>query len=82
MQSLNDEERREILGDVLADELKVIREYVQDVPELKQGINDLKQDVDGLKSDMKIVKAAVVGQSRQLKDHEQMVSRLEVALPI
>jgi hypothetical protein len=34
MQSLSDDERREILGEILADELKAIRERVQDLPEL------------------------------------------------
>ena len=43
MQSLNDDERREILGEVLLDELRVIREYVQDIPGMKQQIHEINE---------------------------------------
>jgi hypothetical protein len=38
MQSLNDDERKEVLGEVLADELKTILEYVKDVPLIKKSL--------------------------------------------
>lgn len=79
MQSLNDDERKQVLGEVLSDELKVIREYVQDVPLLKQDINEIKNDVSELKSDMKVVKAAVTDMSRQLGNHELRIIRLEAS---
>ena len=79
MQSLNNDERKQVLGEVLSDELKVIREYVQDVPLLKQDIQVIKGDISELKSDMKIVKVAITDMSRQLVDHERRITRLEVA---
>ena len=64
--------RKEVLGDVLMDELKVIREYVQDIPAIKQDVNTIKTDVGELKTDVKAIKAVV-------KDHEQRIINLETA---
>lgn len=79
MQSLSDDERKAVLGEVLADELKAIKEYVKDVPVLKQDTQVIKNDVTELKSDMKIVKAAVTDLSKQVNDHEHRITRLEAA---
>jgi hypothetical protein len=79
MQSLNDDERKVVLGEVLADELKVIRAYVQDIPTLKQDVGTLKTDVSELKSDMKVVKAVIKDISKQQQDHEIRITRLETA---
>jgi chromosome segregation ATPase len=93
MQSLNDDERKEVLGEVLFDELKAIREYVQDVPDIKQDIAAMKQDMDVmkadiqelkfdvhiLKADMKVVKAVVTDHSRQFKQTDKRLTNLESA---
>jgi len=78
MQSLNNDERKQVLGEVLSDELKVIRGYVQDVPLLKQDIQMIKVDVSELLSNIKVVKTAVTDISRQLVNHELRITRLEV----
>ena len=67
MQSLDDDERRAILGEVLADQLQVILEYVSDIPEMKRDIAVLKTDVTELKSDMKIVKLTLIDNDRRLE---------------
>lgn len=41
MQGLDDNERREVLGEVLADELKVILEYVKDIPLIKHKLYEI-----------------------------------------
>ena len=46
MQSLNDDERTEVLGGVLADELKASHEYVKDIPMIKQAIHQIKANTD------------------------------------
>lgn len=51
--------RKEVLGEVLMDELKAIREYVQDIPVIKQDVAEIKQDVAVLKTDVKAIKAVV-----------------------
>lgn len=77
MQSLDDDERKMVLGEVLADELKAIREYVQDVPAIRRDIETLKEDVAELKSDMKIVKAVVIDQSKQINQHDTFLKTLK-----
>lgn len=77
MQHMDDETRREVLGEVLMDELKVIREYLEDVPVIKQKVTKLEVDVEEFKSDMKIVKAAVTDHSYELKQRSVRVDALE-----
>ncbi len=72
MQSLNNDERKQVLGEVLADELKVIREYVEDIPDIKKDVHKLKEDIAQIKSDMKIVKVIT-------KNHESRIMQLEPA---
>ena len=67
MQSLTDKERKEVLGEVLADELKVIREYVQDVPIIKDGVARLENDMEIVKTDIKAIKAVVRHHSLEIK---------------
>ena len=80
MQSLSDDERKLVLGEVLADELRAIHEYVKDIPGIKRDITTLKTDVHELKSDMKVVKVAVSDLSRQLHQVDRRVARLEAAV--
>jgi 2-phospho-L-lactate guanylyltransferase (CobY/MobA/RfbA family) len=79
MQGLSDDERKQVLGEVLMDELKAISEYVQVLPIIQRDVEQLKLGVGELKDDMKVVKAAVTDQSRQLADHEARLTRLENA---
>jgi hypothetical protein len=46
MQSLNDEERREVLGEVLMDELNAIHEYVKEIPGIKNRLDTLEEKMD------------------------------------
>jgi len=77
MQNLNDDERKEVLGEVLADELKVIHELVKEVPNINSKVNKIDKDVTELKNDMKVIKAVVTEHSKQLKDHELRITHLE-----
>ena len=79
MQSLDDEERKAALGEVLADELKAIKEYVSAIPEMKSNIRNLKQDVRILKSDMRVVKVVIKDISRQQKLDSRRITNLETA---
>ena len=79
MQSLNDDERKDVLGEVLADELKAIHELVKDVPAIKEDVHELKQDVEELKNDMKVVKAAITDVSKQQNEHDRHITHLEAA---
>lgn len=79
MQSLSNDERREVLGEVLHDELKAILEYVKDMPVLRQELHQVQADVAELKQDMKVVKAAVTDLSAVQHDFDRRLSHLESA---
>lgn len=77
MQSLGDDERKQVLGEVLHDELKAILELVKGIPVIRQELQQMHAEVDELKADMKLVKAAVTDLSKQSSDHERRLTRLE-----
>ena len=52
---MDDEMRKEVLGEVLMDELKTIREYVQDIPAIKQSVTKLEADMLEVKTDLKAI---------------------------
>jgi len=64
MRNISDQTRKEILGELLMDELKIIHEYLKDLPEMKQDIQQLKEDVAVLKADMKVIKAVAADHNR------------------
>jgi hypothetical protein len=49
MPDLSDKDRRDVLGEVLADQLQLILEYVQEIPAIKADVAQLKVDVAALK---------------------------------
>ncbi|MBI4034607.1 hypothetical protein HY380_01775 [Candidatus Saccharibacteria bacterium] len=67
MQTLTDKERKEVLGEVLADKLKAIREYVQDVPVIKDAVARLENDMGIVKTDIKAIKVVVQTHSQEIK---------------
>lgn len=69
MQSLDDDERKEVLGEVLADELKAITEYVKDVPLLRQELHQVHATVNEINDRLTIIEHAV-------KEHESGLKRL------
>jgi 2-phospho-L-lactate guanylyltransferase (CobY/MobA/RfbA family) len=77
MHDIDDETRREVLGEALMDELKAIREYVQDVPAIKADVRALREDVEALRDDMKMVKAAVHDISDRLRTVDVVVGQHE-----
>jgi hypothetical protein len=48
MQSLSDDESRQVLGEVLADQLKAILEYVSEIPGIKEDIRSIKERLTSL----------------------------------
>ena len=79
MQSLTDDERKAVLGEVLADELRTIIEYFKDVPKIKAKVDTLSEDMQVVKSDMKIIKAEITDLGKQVDDHERRITHLEAA---
>ena len=75
---LTDKERLQLLGEVFMDELRVIREYLEDIPGMKRDIATLKIDVSQLKSDMVIVKAVLKDHSKEHKEHRTAIQHLQL----
>ena len=81
MQSLDEDETKRVLGEVLSDQLKVIMEYVKDIPSMKRDISRLKIDMSEVKSDVKSLKLAVANISRQHQGYERHLTRLQPSTP-
>jgi peptidoglycan hydrolase CwlO-like protein len=70
MQDTTDDERKDILGEVLADELKAISEYVKDVPKIQEEVHQIHAKVDDMNDQIKVFKHV-------LKEHEEELSSLK-----
>lgn len=70
MQSLNDDERKAVLGEVLADELKTISEYVKDVPAMQQELHQVHAAVDDISDRLKVIEYVV-------REHEADIKQLK-----
>ena len=81
MQHLNDDDRKAVLGEVLMDELKVIRKHLERLLPVPQQIAAIHERLGVLETDVKVIKAAVTDQGRQAHDHEVRIVRLETATP-
>ena len=77
MQSLSEEEKRQVLGSVLADQLSAIQEAVKDVPEIKTKLDKLERILDDVSGDVKVAKAAITDLSHTVNEHERQISRLQ-----
>lgn len=78
MQDLSDDERKQVLGEVLFDELRAIREGLDDVPKRAE-FNELKQQVSEIKQDVKTIKMVVKDHSKILNRHEAEIQALKAA---
>lgn len=68
MQSLSDDERKDMLDEVLVDELKAIREYVSEIPAIKQKLNEVDQRLIEVERIVKIHEVDI----RQIRQHLQL----------
>lgn len=50
MQGLNDDERRQVLGEVLADELKAILEYVSRIPAIESRLDKIEYRLENIEN--------------------------------
>lgn len=71
------EEIAQVFIEKIEDQFSVMQENMDDM--LDRKLQSIQTDMTELKSDMKIVKAAVTDQSKQLSDHESRISDFETA---
>ena len=69
MQSLNDDERKEVLGEVLADELKSILEYVKDMPAMQNELHQVHATVNDISDRLSVLEHVV-------QEHESEIKQL------
>jgi hypothetical protein len=72
---MQDDARKDVLGEQLLSELHAIHELVQDVPSMKSDLNQVKADVTDLKADMQAVKAVQREHSQTLQEHSQLLKK-------
>lgn len=66
MNNLTDKERLELLGEVFMDELRIIREYLSDIPLIRKDIADIK--------------AHIANHDQRLDGHDYDISQLKQQL--
>jgi hypothetical protein len=66
MQSLSDDEQRGVLGEVLADQLQVILEYVQVIPSMQQQLRTMNERLSDVEYMMKVHEVDIKQIRRQL----------------
>lgn len=59
MHDMDDDTRKEVLGEAIMDELKAIREYVEDIPEIKKDVKDLQARMTRVEDGMNIHGAVI-----------------------
>lgn len=67
-----------VLEDI-RDQNKAILEAVGDMQKQVSQLPTMQQDINELKQDVKVIKAAVTDQGKQLHDHEGRIGKLEAA---
>lgn len=73
MQNLSDGERREVLGEVLFDELKVINEYVKDLPKIEKKVSKMEKTLEHVVSRLNVIEQVV-------REHEVELRQLKARL--
>jgi len=70
MQDTSDDERKDVLGEVLADELKAIMEYAKVIPNIQEEVHQVHAKVDDMNDQLKVFKHI-------LKEHEEEITTLK-----
>ena len=68
-----------VILEEIRDQNKAVLEAVGDIQKQVAELPTIRKDLGELTDDMKIVKAAVSDQSKQLQDHERRIGNLEAA---
>ncbi len=76
---MSEDEKRQVLGTVLADQLSAIQESVKDVPEIKSKLDKIERTLSEVHADLNTSKAAILDLSRMVNRHEQEIERLQSA---
>ncbi|HSW80654.1 MAG TPA: hypothetical protein VLG47_07795 [Candidatus Saccharimonadales bacterium] len=78
MPKLEDKYSIKILEEI-RDRNKEILAIVGDMQKKVALLHDIRKDFDEIKQDVKVIKAAVTDQGKQVQDHERRIGNLEAA---
>jgi hypothetical protein len=71
---MDDEMQKGVLGEVLMDELKAIREYVQEIPNIKKTVESIDGRLSFVETDVKVIKAVVREHDSEIRELKQKVA--------
>jgi hypothetical protein len=74
MADIDDKTLRKVLGEVVADQVKLILEYVSEIPAVRAELREVKDDVTILKQDMGIVKHMLTIHDKDLRELKQRMA--------
>lgn len=77
MIDLTDDERREALGELLMDELKAIREGIDQLNGLPTQVQVVDTRLSSVEGDVTVIKAAVTDISKHVHEHEKDIRYLK-----
>jgi len=69
--------RKQVLGEVLMKKLKIIREYVQDIPQIKEKLESMDNRLAVVETDVKVIKDVVRDHSQTLQRHDGEIKELQ-----
>jgi hypothetical protein len=71
---MDDETRKLVLGEVLFDELRVIREYVSEIPHIKTRVDSIDTRLTNVESKVSIIELTVHKHSRDIEELKKLAS--------
>lgn len=74
-----DDDYAKLLAEELKSQRKQILEALEPLPRMAKDIAKLKEDMTEVKADIKVIRAVVADQSKQLHNHEICITSLETA---
>ncbi len=66
MQSLNDDEQKAVLSEVMSSQLQAILEYVKEIPAIKQELREVREIAETTRGDASVIKKVVVAHKSDL----------------
>ena len=84
MHQLDDEAKKEVFGEAILDELKVIHEYVEQIPGINKRLDKVEDRLEGVETRLELLEdgqrqltAAVLEHMTELDEHDRRITRLE-----
>lgn len=74
MESLSEDEFRQVLGEVVADQVKAILEYVSEIPAIKLRLDSIESRLDSLENEFKPIKTLALQHDMKFRKAGQVMA--------